>query len=75
MLQARFIYRNHLIGEWADITPETIIRPSAEFRGQVDHVQFRDSEGPLPPGRRASRMRERNASHDTGGNALRKDGA
>ncbi len=52
--QVRFLYEDHLFGEWADARPGDYLYPNPGYR--VTAVQFRDDENSKPGTRRRDRL-------------------
>lgn len=63
MIQVRYLYKNHLIGEWADAVDGTYLYPNPEYRADIIAVQVREDENSPLPARGAAR-RSKAKSHD-----------
>jgi hypothetical protein len=64
VIQVRFLYKDNLIGEWADAEADTYLYPNPEFRADVIGVQVRDSsfcEVPKRGGATRSKPKNRDA--------------
>jgi hypothetical protein len=60
LIQVRFIYENHLIGEWADVADGLYLYPNPGHRGEIVAVQVRDDGNSPPPAHGAvQRSREK----------------
>lgn len=58
MIQVRFVYQNHLIGEWADAADGVYLYPNPDHRGEITAVQVRENGEP-PPAPHGSHARSR----------------
>lgn len=43
MIQARYMYENSLVGEWVDVTTESILYINQEYKHTLVGVQFRET--------------------------------
>jgi hypothetical protein len=49
MIQARYVYQNHLYGEWVPAEIECLMVPNPEFAHTLLGVEFKDDKNDAPP--------------------------